>query len=89
MHILIGPSLFIGNKIDECQILTYMTFDLMLHLEVLTSHETVYLHICKSLFLCLPLHRELFRSSWMTSFRPSLASLQTAPLWLSNTFLTS
>lgn len=47
-------------------------------------------HVSRLLFfypLCL--RRELFRSSWMTSFKPSSASLRTALLWLSNTSLTS
>lgn len=58
------------------------------HLEILVSCETMSLQMHKPPFFCFH-HRELFRSSWMTYFKPSSASLQIAPHWLSNTSSTS
>ena len=69
--------------------LVFMAYiSLRSHLEIPTSHETMSLPMYEPPFFFF-LHRELFRSSWMTSFKPSSASLRTAPLWLSNTSLTS
>lgn len=79
-------------QLNNCVIFLFHVFmahiSLRSRLEIPLSHETI--SLCVScLFLFLFLHRELFRSSWMTSFRPSLASLRTAPLWQSNISSTS
>lgn len=81
------PKAKTKHKSSLCSIFYYLYLFQKPHRNsfVAWNHVSAYLWAAFYLFL----HRELFRSSWMTSFRPSSASLQTALLWLLNTFLTS